>query len=197
MMKGKMRRVFKAYETGFTLIELLIVMAILGVLAVVVLVAINPVEQLAKARDSGRISGVTQIGRAVQAFYTNRNGCYPGNNTSPCNAGTEANWATTLTTSGELSVIPAGIVHSYTTNSTPCTENAQPATNPTWCYDFDATNGAIVYAALESNAQDSKCATATDRAMVVYSTADGRGGVVCDADGLLDPQPAGGFVYVQ
>lgn len=37
---------------GFTLIELLIVMAILGVLAVVVLVAINPVQQLARTRDA-------------------------------------------------------------------------------------------------------------------------------------------------
>ena len=45
---------------GFTLIELLIVMAILGVLAVVVLVAINPIQQLARTRDTGRKSGVTQ-----------------------------------------------------------------------------------------------------------------------------------------
>jgi prepilin-type N-terminal cleavage/methylation domain-containing protein len=44
------------YNYGFTLIELLIVIAILGVLAVVVLVAINPIEQLARTRDGGRLT---------------------------------------------------------------------------------------------------------------------------------------------
>jgi len=186
-----------ALKKGFTLIELLIVMAILGVLAVVVLVAINPVEQLARARDTGRISGVTQIGRAVQAYYTSHNGCFPGNTTAPCSAGAEAAWSTTLVTAGELSVVPGAINHSYTTNSAACAENAA---NTTWCYDFDATasnNGSIVYATLESNTHDSKCATATDEALIVYSTADGRGGIVCDADSLLDPVAAGVFVYVQ
>ena len=183
-----------ALKKGFTLIELLIVMAILGVLAVVVLVAINPVEQLARARDTGRISGVTQIGRAVQAYYTSHNGCFPGNTTAPCSAGAEAAWSTTLVTAGELSVVPGTINHSYTTNSAPCTVD-NPVNN--WCYDYDATNGSIVYATLESNTHDSKCATATDEALIVYSTADGRGGVVCDADSLLDPVAAGVFVYVQ
>ncbi len=62
---------------GFTLIELLIVMAILGVLAVVVLVAINPVQQLARTRDAGRKSGVTQMGHALEAFYTSQGAEYP------------------------------------------------------------------------------------------------------------------------
>ena len=43
-------------KKGFTLIELLIVIAILGVLAVVILVAINPQEQLARGRGGGRTS---------------------------------------------------------------------------------------------------------------------------------------------
>ena len=58
----------KNYLKGFTLIELLIVIAILGVLAVVVLVAINPVQQLARTRDAGRKSSVAQIGHAVAAY---------------------------------------------------------------------------------------------------------------------------------
>ena len=64
-------------KRGFTLIELLIVMAILGVLAVVVLLAINPAEQLARTRDTGRVSAVTQMGHAVQAYDTSHNAVYP------------------------------------------------------------------------------------------------------------------------
>ncbi|HLD01481.1 MAG TPA: prepilin-type N-terminal cleavage/methylation domain-containing protein, partial [Patescibacteria group bacterium] len=39
---------------GFTLIELLIVIAVLGVLATIVLVAIDPLEQLSRGTDAGQ-----------------------------------------------------------------------------------------------------------------------------------------------
>lgn len=174
-----------AIKKGFTLIELLIVIAILGVLAVVVLVAINPIEQLAKTRDAGRISTITQLGHSIQAYYTTQNATYP-TETAP-------NWYDTMVTSGELSVMPSGIA--YTAYSVAgCSENVS---NTTWCYDLTAANGAIVYARLESNANDAKCATAAEIAWVVYSTADGRGGVVCTAAAAtgLDPLAAGGFAY--
>src|SRR3989344_7342592 len=56
-------------KKGFTLIELLVVIAIIGVLAAVVLVAINPAERLAQARDSGRKSDVGQIATALEAYF--------------------------------------------------------------------------------------------------------------------------------
>lgn len=171
------------FRKGFTLIELLIVIAILGVLAVVVLVAINPLEQLARTRDAGRISSVTQIGHAVQAYYTSQNAAYPA----------EASWDTSLTGAGELSAIPSSVAYSVAGISA-CTENVQNG----WCYDLDATNGAIVYARLESNSSDNRCATpASEIAWVVYSTADGRGGTVCTASATTDLSPlaAGGFTY--
>jgi len=171
-------------KKGFTLVELLIVIAIIGVLAVVVLVAINPVEQLAKTRDSGRISSVTQLGHALQAYYTSKNALYPPVGT----------WGTQMTVSGELSTFPSGIA--YTAYSvTACTENALPAALTTYCYDMSVANGALVYSRLESNNQNTKCSGATPQAFVAFSTADGRGGIVCGAGSALNPWAAGSQTY--
>lgn len=152
---------------GFTLIELLIVMAILGVLAVVVLVAINPVQQLARTRDAGRKSGVTQIGHAAEAYYTSHSGSYMA----------EANWLSTLSTSGEISTIPSTIVgtaDAYTACATNILSN--------WCYDADANlSEVIVFTKLESQSEKSKCTTAGTVPYFVFSSADGRGGLVCSA----------------
>lgn len=172
-------------KKGFTLIELLIVIAIIGVLAVVVLVAINPVEQLAKTRDSGRISTVTQLGHALEAYYTARDAVFPP-------AG--GNWDADLTASGELSTFPAGIA--YTAYGvTACTENVEPTTDSTYCYDFDSTNGALVYSRMESNSQNNKCPGGTPKGFAVFSTADGRGGIVCDTGAVLDPWVSGSQTY--
>ena len=55
---------------GFTLIELLIVIAILGVLASVVLIAINPGQRINSARNSRVKSDLASIGRTAQVFNT-------------------------------------------------------------------------------------------------------------------------------
>jgi len=83
---------------GFTLIELLIVLAILGVLAVVVLIAINPTQQLAKGRDTGRKSSVTQLGRELASYFTAR-AIFPRNNN--CTNMT-SNWMDCLVAAGSL-----------------------------------------------------------------------------------------------
>ena len=61
---------------GFTLIELLVVIAILGILAAVVLVAINPAERINEANDSNKKSIVGQAATAVEACYTANTGSY-------------------------------------------------------------------------------------------------------------------------
>lgn len=53
---------------GFTMIELLIVITILGILAVAVLSAINPIEQINRGRDTGTQSDAEQLINAVERY---------------------------------------------------------------------------------------------------------------------------------
>ena len=59
-----------AKRGGFTLIELLIVITIIGVLAVAVLSAINPIEQIRRAQDQGRQSDAAELLNAFDRYYT-------------------------------------------------------------------------------------------------------------------------------
>src|SRR3989339_447380 len=63
---------------GFTLIELLVVIAVLGILASVVLVAINPGERINEANDAGKKSDVGQVATALESYFTNNLGSYTG-----------------------------------------------------------------------------------------------------------------------
>ena len=96
-----------------------------------------------------------------------------------------------MITIGELSNFPGAIA--YSGAITACTEN--PVNG--YCYDWIVNNGCVVYARMESLNQNSKC-TSPNVAFAVFSTADGRGGVVCGVVGGLDPwaagsAPAGGY----
>lgn len=59
-------------EKGFTLVELLIVIALIGVLAVAVLAAINPLEQLNRAKDTGMESDASQLLAAIDRYYASQ-----------------------------------------------------------------------------------------------------------------------------
>lgn len=67
----------KIKPLGFTLIELLIVIAILGVLAAGILVAIDPVDKISTANDSKVQNDISGAGRASEAYATVHNGFYP------------------------------------------------------------------------------------------------------------------------
>ncbi|OGM28872.1 hypothetical protein A2801_02835 [Candidatus Woesebacteria bacterium RIFCSPHIGHO2_01_FULL_41_10] len=159
---------------GFTLIELLIVIAILGTLAVVVLLALNPVQQLARTRDSGRTSAVTQIGHAVEAYATSNAGVYPGG-TGACALGA-ATFIDCLVTASEIQTNPAAITYSAGA-ATACTGGTDQDAN--LCYDYDGTtNSFIVYATSEADSNISRCPTGQN-GYFVYSSDAGRGGLWC------------------
>lgn len=65
---------FQSKQLGFTLIELLVVISIIGLLASVVLVALNGAR--VKARDAKRIADLSQIAKATEFFYDSQ-GFYP------------------------------------------------------------------------------------------------------------------------
>jgi prepilin-type N-terminal cleavage/methylation domain-containing protein len=91
---------------GFTLVELLIVIGVLGVLATGLLIAINPAQQLAKARDADRIAAVKQMSTAINRYMVTQG--RPPPNKSPGSAywSSSANFLDELVNLGELKNIP-------------------------------------------------------------------------------------------
>ena len=73
----------KNKSIGFTLLELLIVMAILGIMASVLTVIINPARQLAKARDTQRQTDLFAILAAVYQYSSEHSGALPDTDGDP------------------------------------------------------------------------------------------------------------------
>jgi prepilin-type N-terminal cleavage/methylation domain-containing protein len=103
--------------SGFTFLEVLIVIAIIGILATVMTVIINPAHQLAKARDSQRESDIYSIITTVQQYAAEHSGTLPDTDGDP----DSSNFPTTLTCigsgggcfdlaasgDGEISIVPS------------------------------------------------------------------------------------------
>ena len=134
------KRLTSKANHGFTLIELLIVIAILGILAAAVLVAVNPVKRQNQAKDANIKADVGSIATALQAYYTS-----PGAGTYPVNTDT-------LVANKDLKQLPAhpdGSAYVYAkdpatcagTAADPCTEVSlsgalydKTATEEVWCW---------------------------------------------------------------
>jgi prepilin-type N-terminal cleavage/methylation domain-containing protein len=76
VVQGKMHK-----SNGFTLIELLVVIAIIGLLASIVLMALNTAR--AKARDARRLSDMKQIVLALNMYY-DKYGYWPSRTADSC-----------------------------------------------------------------------------------------------------------------
>ncbi|MDP2671385.1 MAG: type II secretion system protein [bacterium] len=68
-----------AFQRGFTLVELLVVIAVIGILVTLVIVAVDPVQVIRKSQDTRRRSDLQAMRVALQQFYNDYK-YYPRNN---------------------------------------------------------------------------------------------------------------------
>jgi type II secretion system protein G len=108
----------KTKQKAFTLIELLVVIAIIGLLAGIVLVALNSAR--ARSRDATRIADIRELQSALELYYSD-NGSYPtaaacANGAESTTGGTfSACWTTILSTQyvGKMPSDPLNVPATY------------------------------------------------------------------------------------
>lgn len=155
--------------SGFTLVELLVVIAVLGVLAAGVLVAIDPFEQLQRGRDSGRRSAITELGRGAEKYNTTQ--------TTALTHEVNNSWMDKLLNNGDIKVKP---VNPNPSGYTACTTNNEEG------YCFTSTNGQFIVFARGESKQLRNEAPASGGGMcpasdiwIVYNSTVGRTGLLC------------------
>jgi uncharacterized delta-60 repeat protein/prepilin-type N-terminal cleavage/methylation domain-containing protein len=72
-----MNKRIKMQKKGFTLLEILLTITLIGILASIVLVAINPNRQLSQNRDLNRQKDIAEIQKAVELYAVRNSGEYP------------------------------------------------------------------------------------------------------------------------
>src|SRR3972149_9057265 len=70
-------------QKGFTLIELILTVGIIGILATVSFMLINPQRQLAKSRDTQRKTDLYSIASAVYQYSSEHSGALPDTDGDP------------------------------------------------------------------------------------------------------------------
>ena len=88
-----------AKKNAFTIIELLVVIGIIGILATVLMVSINPGRQFAKSRDTKRETDLIAILSMIYQYASEHSGGLPDTDGNPVTS----NFPTTMTCIGSTS----------------------------------------------------------------------------------------------
>jgi len=120
-----------------------------------------------KGRDSARLNITASMGHAMLAYSLATGGTFPATGTT---------WINTLQTAGEINTVPGSI--NYASGSA-CGSYATLGQN-NLCYARTAATGPfIIYARLEATTNINKCGSPMTTAWAIFSSGDGRGGIVC------------------
>lgn len=139
-------------QGGFTLVELIIVIAIVGLVAVAVIIASDPAKRIGESQDSRRWADLVSIAKAVE-FYTADNGQLPSDfSTSTVGVGSKVvlcSSSSTLTCDGQtkgcLVVDDTDFLGVYL-NNLPI-DPSKSTDSDTGYYLTRASNGSVVFGA--------------------------------------------------
>ena len=147
------KKIARSRARGFTLLELLVVIGIIGILAAIVIVAINPGRQFAQARNAQRWNDVNALLNAIHQYAVDHNGATPtGIDATNKVLGTAATGCDTtcgsITTAAACLNLTSALTPTYIT-AMPTDPSSGTADNTDYYATKDATTGRVTVAACD------------------------------------------------